>query len=138
MVGSGTGTAGLGYARGNSVPEAMALAKTKAFKNLVSIELWRGNNIGANFSVRYKKSYVFFKARKAGSGRSCGYNMGVLLDAFGVQDCIMGHGGSDNPHTLYRAIFKALRDHTRSPEQVSRMLGRKLFNRAGAFYYTNE
>jgi len=79
------------------------------------------------------------RARRPGSGRTgIGFNMLMLMNAFGIQDVMMGHGGSRNVHTKYRAIFKALRDQTRSPERVSRMLGRKLFNRAGAFYHTTD
>jgi len=138
MIGTGRGTAGLGYARGNSVVEAVALAKKQAEKNLLSIDLWRGYHIGADIKERYKKSYVWMRARRPGSAKTCGYEMGIVLKAFGINDIIMGHGGSHNKHTLYRAIWKALRDRIRSPEKVSRMLGRKLFNRAGAFYYTTD
>jgi len=138
LIGTGKGTAGLGYARGNTVIEAVNLAKTKAEKNLISIDLWRGYHIGVDIQQRYKKSFVWFRARRPGTGRSAGFNMLTFLDAFGIQDVILGHGGSRNVHTKYRALFLALRDKTRNPEKVSRMLGRKLFNRAGAYYHTTD
>jgi len=134
MIGTGKGSAGLGYARGNSVPEATALAKKQAEKNLLSLDLWRGNHIGVDIKQRYKRTYVWMTARRPGTGRRCSYELGILLDAFGLTDLSIGNGGSDNKHVLYRAFFRALKDKTRSPEKVARMLGRKLFDRQGAFY----
>jgi len=138
MIGTGRGSAGLGYARGNSIPEATALAKKQAEKNLLSLDLWRGNHIGVDIKQRYKRTYVWMTARRPGTARRCSYEMGILLDAFGITDLSIGSGGSDNKHVLYRAFFKALKDKTRSPEKVARMLGRKLFDRQGAFYYNTD
>lgn len=62
----------------------------------------------------------------------------MLLKAFGIQDCSVKQGGSRNRATRYRAIFLGLRKGVRTKHQVSRMLGRKLFNKLNCYYYQNE
>jgi len=137
MLGTGRGSGGLGYARGKSVPEAIMEAKKTAEKNLISLDLWRGCHIGTDIKQRFKKSWMFMIAHPPGHGRRpTSWDMDIVLDAFGINDVSIGWGGSTNKHTRYRAIFKALKEKTRSPEKVARMLGMKLFNRAGAFYHT--
>lgn len=78
------------------------------------------------------------KAARLGHGTKASPELKLILDAFGIKDISIGRGGSRNRHTLYRAIFKGLRDGVRTPEGVSRMLGRKLFNKTKTYYYQHE
>jgi len=55
LLGTGKGTAGLGYGRGNTVPEAVMMAKRAAEKNMISLNLHRGTSIGADIKSFYKK-----------------------------------------------------------------------------------
>jgi len=138
MMGTGKGTAGLGYARGNSAPEAVHQAKMMAKKGMISLNLHRGNNIGKDIKVYYKRCFVELKACRTGHGAKASPQMHDFLEAFGITDVIVNRGGSKNKHMVYRALFKAVRDGVRTPEGVARSLGRKLFNASKAYYYQHE
>eukprot|EP01128_Nolandella_sp_AFSM9_P011689 TRINITY_DN85_c1_g1_i1.p1 TRINITY_DN85_c1_g1~~TRINITY_DN85_c1_g1_i1.p1 ORF type:complete len:311 (+),score=74.57 TRINITY_DN85_c1_g1_i1:94-1026(+) len=138
LVGTGKGTAGLGYGRGNTVAQAIVMAKKKAQKGLMTIDMHRGNTIGRDIRQKYKRSYAWLKARRSGHGTQASRQMKLLLDCFGIKDVTVGKGGSKNRYTVYRAVFKGLRDQVRTQDQVARRLGRKLFNRSKAYYYQNE
>jgi small subunit ribosomal protein S5 len=138
LLGTKRGCAGLGYGRGNSAPEAISLAKISAKKRLLTLDLWRGNNIGADIFQKYRKSWVWLKNRRPGNGLTCPYRMRILLEAFGIEDVIIGKGGSSNKANTYKALFKGLKDQTRSPEKIARNLGRKYFNSSNIYYNTTD
>jgi len=134
MMGCGKGTAGLGYGRGPTVPQATEMAKLNAEKNIMSLVLHRGNSIGADIKHKYKKSYVRMKACRTGWGTNAGWDMKIVLDSFGITDVSANLGGSRNKATRYRAIFLGLMKGVRTKEEVSRILGRKLFNKQKMWY----
>jgi small subunit ribosomal protein S5 len=138
LLGTGKGTAGLGYGRGTTVAEATLMAKRKAERGILSLKLHRGNSIGRDIKTHYKRSFVWMKQCRSGHGVKCSPEFRLILDAFGITDITIGKGGSRNRHTVYRALFKSLRDGVRTPEDVARMLGRKLFDRSRTYYYQHE
>lgn len=138
MMGCGNGTAGLGYGRGPTVPQATEMAKLNAEKNIMSLKLHRGNSIGNDIRYRYKKSWVRMKACRTGWGTNAGWDMKIVLDAFGITDVSANLGGSRNKATRYRAIFLGLMKGVRTKEEVSRILGRKLFNKQKTWYNSSE
>jgi small subunit ribosomal protein S5 len=138
MMGCGKGTAGLGYGRGPTIPQATDMAKLNAEKNIMSLVLHRGNSIGADIKFKYKKSYVRMKACRTGWGTNAGWDMKIVLDSFGITDVSANLGGSRNKATRYRAIFMGLMKGVRTKEEVSRILGRKLFNKQKMWYNASE
>ena len=60
------------------------------------------------------------------------------IKAFGIKDVSVKQGGSRNKATRYRAIFLGLRKGVRTKHEVSRILGRKLFNKLNCYYNEHE
>eukprot|EP01126_Amoeba_proteus_P000312 TRINITY_DN1009_c0_g1_i5.p1 TRINITY_DN1009_c0_g1~~TRINITY_DN1009_c0_g1_i5.p1 ORF type:complete len:287 (-),score=41.20 TRINITY_DN1009_c0_g1_i5:41-901(-) len=138
MLGTGRGTAGIGYGRGPTVVQATELARMNAEKNVLSLVLHRGNSVGKDLKCRYKKSWIRMKCARTGWGTNAGWDMKVALGAFGITDVSVKQCGSKNRSTRYRALFLGLRDGVRTKHQVSRILGRKLFNKQQVWYYSHE
>jgi len=138
MLGSGKASAALGYGRGPTVAQACDLARLNADKNVISLNLHRGNNIGSDIFCKYKKSFVRMKQCRTGWGTNVGWEMKQVLEAFGIEDISCSQGGPRNKATKYRAIFLGLMNGVRSKEDVSRMFGRKLFNKNRLYYNSKE
>ncbi len=73
-----------------------------------------------------------------GWGTNAGWDMKMVLKAFGIKDVSVKQGGSRNKATRYRAIFLGLRKGVRTKHEVSRILGRKLFNKLNCYYNEHE
>lgn len=138
LLGTGNATAGLGYGRGLTVVEAVKLARLNGENNMISLELFRGNNIGADIFRRYKKSWCWMKAKSPGSGWNASWEMKKILKAFGITDIVIGVGGSRNMHARYKSIFLGLRDGVRNPNEVAMRIGKKLLDRNRVYYYKSE
>jgi len=137
MIGTGRGSAALGYGRGESVPEAIDMSKLNAENNMLTLKLYRGS-VGADIYRHYKKSRAFILAKIPGHGVTASYEMKRILEAFGITDVTIAVGGSKNVNTRYRSVWLGLRDGVRNPEDVARLLGRKLLDRDRAYYYKGE
>jgi len=138
MLGNTEGTGGLGYGRGPTILQAIEMAKLSAEKNALSLRLHRGNSIGKDIKCTYKKSWVRMKCCRTGWGLNAGYDMKMVLRAFGIEDVTVKQGGARNRGARYRAIFLGLRDGVRTKEEVAKILGRKLFNKQKAWYNSGE
>jgi ribosomal protein S5 len=77
-------------------------------------------------------------ANSLGWGTNAGWDMKIVLDSFGITDVSANLGGSRNKATRYRAIFMGLMKGVRTKEEVSRILGRKLFNKQKLWYNGTE
>jgi len=139
LLGTGKGCCGLGYGRGNSPAEAIAASKKQAQKRLLTINLWRGNNIGSDIFQKYKKSWIWMKARRPGNGATYSYKLRTtILEPFGIDDVVIGVGGRKNKLNIYKAFFKGLKEQPRTPEQIAQTLGKKYFNSANIYYNTTD
>jgi len=102
------------------------------------LTLHRDNSIGADITAKYKKSWVRMKCCRTGWGTNAGWDMKIVLDAFGITDVSANLGGSRNRATRYRAIFLGLMHGVRTKDEVSRILGRKLYNKNKMWYHAME
>ena len=136
MVGTGTGTAGLGRAKAESVAEAVQIATNLAKKNLISIARHRGCTVSRTNLYKYKRTKVLVKACRTGYGIRSSPEMRVVLRAFGLTDmCVVTIGRKTNRQAMYRALFKGFQEDIRTPEEITKALGKKRFDIA-AFYYS--
>jgi ribosomal protein S5 len=138
LLGTGKGSAGLGYGKGETVAKATEQATRDAQKNIMSINIVAGGTLTKDIQVKYKRSYVLLKAVRPGYGMKASPELRTILKAFGIKDASVVTFGSRNKITLYRAVFKALKDGIQSPEDIARMTGKKLFNKSKAWYFKNE
>jgi len=104
----------------------------------MSLKLHRGNTIGNDIKHKYKKSWIRMKQCRTGWGTNAGWDMKIVLNAFGITDVSASLAGSRNKATRYRAIFLGLMHGVRTKEEVSRILGRKLFNKQKLWYNKSE
>jgi ribosomal protein S5 len=139
MIGTGEATGGLGRGKGETVQKAMEKALLVAKRNMFSIARHRGCTISGTLVLKYKRTKVTIRACRMGFGVRASYEMRTVLKAFGLTDVSVSlTGRKTNIQAKYRAIFKGLQEGIQTPESLSRMTGRKIFDIHRTFYYRDQ
>jgi small subunit ribosomal protein S5 len=140
VLGTGAGSAGLGYGKGNTPARAIERATRDAQRSMLSIHMYRDCALTKDLIAKYKRSKVIIKAVRPGYGLRGSYEMRTIMQAFGIKDAsIRCVGSRRNKVTLYRAIWRALAiKGIPLPEDIARATGKKLFNKAKAWYHRGE
>ncbi len=124
VVGDGAGHVGVGLAKSNEVPAAIAKAGAYARKNIVKIEL-KGNTIPSEATTKLGASIVFLKPALPGTGIIAGGAVRAVVEAAGVKDILSKSLGSSNPINVAKATVYALTQLRDPQSEIARRKGFK-------------
>ena len=122
VVGDGMGHVGIGLAKSNEVPAAIAKAGSYARKNLVKVEL-KGTTIPSEATVKLGASIVFLKPAVPGTGIIAGGAVRAVVEAAGVKDILSKSLGSSNPINVAKATVLALSQLKDPEKEIARRKG---------------
>lgn len=132
VVGDGRGRVGFGTGKAREVPEAIRKATDQAKKEMVRIPLREGRTLHHDIRMNYGAGKVILRAAPPGTGIIAGGPMRAVFEALGVHDVVAKSVGSQNPHNMIKATFKALQSMesprmvaSRRNRRVNEILGRK-------------
>lgn len=125
VVGDGAGHVGVGLAKSNEVPAAIAKAGAYARKNLVKVEL-KGDTIPSEATVKLGASVIFLKPASPGTGVIAGGAVRAVVEAAGVKDVLSKSLGSSNPINVAKATVYALTQLRDPKKEIARRKGIKL------------
>lgn len=122
VVGDGAGHVGIGLAKSNEVPAAIAKAGAYARKNIVKVEL-KGTTIPSQATVKLGASVVFLKPASPGTGIIAGGAVRAVVEAAGVKDVLSKSLGSSNPINVAKATVYALTQLKDPKREIARRKG---------------
>lgn len=122
VVGDGAGHVGIGLAKSNEVPAAIAKAGAYARKNIVKVEL-KGTTIPSQATVKLGASVVFLKPASPGTGIIAGGAVRAVVEAAGVKDVLSKSLGSSNPINVAKATVYALTQLKDPQREIARRKG---------------
>lgn len=108
VVGNKKGTIGYGLGKAKEVPDAIRKAIDDAFKNLITINL-KGTTVAHDVEYKYNASKVLIKPASEGTGVIAGGATRAVVELAGIRDILTKSLGSNNPYTVVRATFGALK-----------------------------
>lgn len=110
VIGDERGRVGVGIAKGLDVAGAIGKARSKAKKNVLSIELIDGRTIPHESEAKYSAARVLIKPARPGHGLRAGGSVRFVLTLLGVKDattkCL---GRTNNKLTNALAAIEALK-----------------------------
>lgn len=121
VVGDGNGKSGWGYGKANEVPPSVQKAQKQASRSLVEIPLVDGT-IPHQVLGHYGAAQVVLVPAGAGTGIIAGQAVRAVCEATGIHDILTKSYGTNNPVTLVKATFDALKK-LRTIEQVAALRG---------------
>jgi len=124
VVGDGAGHVGVGLAKSNEVPAAIAKAGAYARKNVVKVEL-KGNTIPSEATVKHGACTVFLKPAVPGTGVIAGGAVRAVVEAAGVKDVLSKSLGSSNPINVAKTTLLALTMLKDPEKEIARRKGLK-------------
>src|SRR4029078_9513272 len=122
VVGDGKGRLGWGYGKANEVPPSLGKARKEGMRSMVTVTL-DGKSISHVVEGRYGAAHVILipaapragviagSALQAGCGAAviAGSAVRAVCDAAGIHDILTKSFGSNNPVSLVKATFAALK-----------------------------
>ena len=125
VVGDQKGRIGFAHAKAKEVPDAIKKANELARRRLVRVPLREGRTLHHDVIGRFGAGQVTLRTAPAGTGIIAGGPMRAVFEVLGIQDVVAKCTGSNNPHNMVRATFKALLDE-HSPRAVAARRGKKV------------
>ena len=108
IVGNKNGIVGIGYGKANEVPEAIRKGVEDAKKNLVRINLKKGDTIAHEIKAKFCSSEVWMKPASTGTGIIAGGNIRAVLEYAGIKNVLTKTYRSRNKINAAKAAFKCL------------------------------
>lgn len=127
VLGNQHGTAGFAQSRADSEFSAVDLACKKAIKNLMYLDLYKGNSLHEPLRGRCHSTHALLWPGHPNGGLRVGRTMWAICDCFGIQNMCGKVIGRNNPHAVVPAIFSALLKY-RPLEDVALGRGRRLYD----------
>lgn len=106
VVGDGNGVVGFGLGKAKEVIEAIRKGKESAKKNMIRIPL-DGVTIPHDIVAKFGAAKVLLKPAPEGYGVIAGSSVRAVMEVAGVQDVVIKLLGSNNPHNVVKAVFRA-------------------------------
>lgn len=108
VVGDGKGKVGWGYGKANEVPPSVEKARKEGMRSMVSVTL-AGATISHVVEGRYGAAHVILLPASPGAGVIAGSAVRAVCEAAGIHDILTKSFGSNNPVSLVKATFAALK-----------------------------
>ena len=108
VVGDGKGKVGWGYGKANEVPPSVEKARKEGMRSLVTVSL-DGKSISHVVEGRYGAAHVILLPASPGAGVIAGSAVRAVCEAAGIHDILTKSFGSNNPVSLVKATFAALK-----------------------------
>ena len=108
VVGDGKGKVGWGYGKANEVPPSVEKARKEGMRSMVSVTL-DGKSISHVVEGRYGAAHVILLPAAPGAGVIAGSAVRAVCEAAGIHDILTKSFGSNNPISLVKATFAALK-----------------------------
>ena len=121
VVGDKRGKLGWGYGKANEVPPSVEKARKEAMRSMVSVPL-DGSTIAHITEGRYGAAHVILLPAAPGAGVIAGSAVRAVCEAAGIHDILTKSFGSNNPVSLVKATFAALK-RLRPKGDVERLRG---------------
>src|SRR3954462_4193752 len=108
VVGDGKGKVGWGYGKANEVPPSVEKARKEGMRSLVTVTL-DAKSISHVVEGRYGAAHVILLPASPGAGVIAGSAVRAVCEAAGIHDILTKSFGSNNPVSLVKATFDALK-----------------------------
>jgi small subunit ribosomal protein S5 len=108
VVGDGKGKVGWGYGKANEVPPSVEKARKEGMRSMVSVVLDK-STISHVVEGRYGAAHVILLPASPGAGVIAGSAVRAVCEAAGIHDILTKSFGSNNPVSLVKATFAALK-----------------------------
>ena len=108
VVGNGQGRVGWGYGKANEVPPSVEKARKEGMRSMVTVSL-SGSTISHIVKGRYGAAHVILIPAAPGAGVIAGSAVRAVCEAAGIHDILTKSFGSNNPVSLVKATFAALK-----------------------------
>jgi small subunit ribosomal protein S5 len=108
VVGDGRGKVGWGYGKANEVPPSVEKARKEAMRSMVEVPLDR-STIPHTVEGHYGAAHVILLPAAPGAGVIAGSAVRAVCESAGVHDILTKSFGSNNPVSLVKATFAALK-----------------------------
>jgi len=108
VVGDGKGKVGWGYGKANEVPPSVEKARKEGMRSMVTVTL-DGKTISHVVEGRYGAAHVILIPAAPGAGVIAGSAVRAVCEAAGIHDILTKSFGSNNPVSLVKATFAALK-----------------------------
>ena len=125
VVGDKKGRIGFAHAKAKEVPDAIKKATELARRKIVRIPLKEGRTLHHDIYGHFGAGKVTLRTAPAGTGIIAGGPMRAVFEVLGIQDVVAKCTGSNNPHNMVRATFRALLDE-HAPRAVAARRGKKV------------
>ena len=125
VVGDKKGRIGFAHAKAKEGPDAIKKATELARRKIVRVPLKEGRTLHHDIFGHFGAGKVTLRTAPAGTGIIAGGPMRAVFEVLGIQDVVAKCTGSNNPHNMVRATFKALLDE-HAPRAVAARRGKKV------------
>ena len=125
VVGDRKGRIGFAHAKAKEVPDAIKKATELARRKIVRVPLKEGRTLHHDIYGHFGAGKVTLRTAPAGTGIIAGGPMRAVFEVLGIQDVVAKCTGSNNPHNMVRATFRALLDE-HAPRAVAARRGKKV------------
>eukprot|EP01095_Lingulamoeba_sp_RSL-Kostka_P016286 TRINITY_DN791_c3_g1_i2.p1 TRINITY_DN791_c3_g1~~TRINITY_DN791_c3_g1_i2.p1 ORF type:complete len:643 (+),score=202.22 TRINITY_DN791_c3_g1_i2:83-2011(+) len=125
LVGNGSGSIGLGYGRGESLPDAVEKSKLNAVDNIVSVDLYEDRTFSHDIAYKLKQTKVYLRTQPADTGLICANRIYPFFSALGIKDLTCKIHGSRKTNKIFQCLFKAVQLHEH-PRTTAKKRGRKI------------
>ena len=109
IVGDGHGRAGFGLGKANEVSDAIRKG-TEAAKRAMKRYPILGTTLPHSVHGKFGAGKVFMRPASAGTGVIAGGSVRMIMECLGVRDVLTKVMGTNNPHNVVKAVFRALDD----------------------------
>ncbi|NUO18450.1 30S ribosomal protein S5 [bacterium] len=109
IVGDGHGRAGFGLGKANEVADAIRKG-TEAAKRAMKRYPILGQTLPHATRGKFGAGKVFLRPASAGTGVIAGGSVRMVMECLGVRDVLTKVEGTNNPHNVVKAVFRALEE----------------------------
>lgn len=107
VVGDGHGRAGFGMGKANEVVDAIGKGTQQARRSLKRYPIV-GSTLPHVTEGKFGAGRVFLRPASAGTGVIAGGSVRLIMECLGVRDVLTKVMGTNNPHNVVKAVFRAL------------------------------